>query len=271
MAIYAVGDVQGCLKPLKCLLREVDFSWKQDQLWLVGDVVSRGPDSLKTLRYLYKHRRQLTCVLGNHDLNLLAVASGLRPGSSADMLDDLLVADDRDTLLHWLRHRPLLHTHAGHTLVHAGIPPMWSLDQARGYAEEVESALRGPQWRKFLLNMYGNTPARWKESLTGYDRLRTITNYFTRMRFLEADGSLDLVNKGALPSPGYKLKPWFADKKRATRGDKLIFGHWASLEGRAGGKNLFALDTGCVWGRHLTLYCLDSGELTRCRCQDQSR
>lgn len=266
MAIYAVGDLQGCLAPLKCLLKQVKFDWDQDRLWLVGDVVNRGPDSLKTLRYLYKRRASVVCVLGNHDLHALAVANGLRRPSRSDTLDKLLLADDRDKLLHWLRHRPIIHTEGMYTLVHAGIPHMWSLEQAHEYAAEVETALRGPQWRKFLACMYGNTPRRWNDKLVGYPRLRTITNYLTRMRFLYANGALDLVSKGPQPRQGRKVAPWFSYKPRDTGKQKIIFGHWASLEGKTENKHLYALDTGCVWGRTLSLYCLDSGEWHRCDC-----
>jgi bis(5'-nucleosyl)-tetraphosphatase (symmetrical) len=266
MAIYAVGDLQGCLDPLKCLLKQVKFNWEEDVLWLVGDVVNRGPDSLKTLRFLYKNRERVVSVLGNHDLHLLAVASGLRKKSRSDTLDKILVAHDRDELLRWLRYRPMMHTEAGYTLVHAGIPHIWSLRQAQEYAHEVEAALRGPEWRKFLARMYGNTPRRWNDALVGYPRLRTITNYLTRMRFVYPNGQLDLQSKGDSPNPGRKVAPWFSYPDRETRKDKILFGHWAALEGRAKGKNLYPLDTGCVWGAQLTMYCLDSGEWYRCDC-----
>jgi bis(5'-nucleosyl)-tetraphosphatase (symmetrical) len=266
MATYAVGDIQGCIKPLKCLLKQVSFCWKTDQLWLVGDLVNRGPDSLKTLRYLYKHRESIHAVLGNHDLHLLAVANGLRKRSRSDTLEEVLQAPDRDELLDWLRHRPLLHTDQGHTMVHAGLPPMWTLAQAQAYAREVETVMRGPDYRAFLANMYGNNPRRWKESLTGYPRLRLITNYLTRMRFVYPNGSLDLVSKGSQPNPGRNVAPWFSYKKRETRKEKLIFGHWAALDGKVDGKNLFATDTGCVWGGKLTFYCLDTGEWHSCAC-----
>jgi len=266
MAIYAVGDLQGCLEPLKCLLKKVKFDWEKDTLWIVGDIVNRGPDSLRTLRFLYKNRERVVCVLGNHDLHLLAVASGLRKKGRSDTLDKLLVAHDRDELLRWLRYRPLIHTEAGYTMVHAGIPHIWTLEQAHEYGHEVEAALRGPEWRKFLARMYGNTPRRWNDSLVGYPRLRTITNYLTRMRFVYANGQLDLQSKGGSPNPGRKVAPWFSYSERETRKNKIIFGHWAALQGQAKGKNLYALDTGCVWGGQLSMYCLDSDEWYRCDC-----
>ncbi len=264
MATYVVGDIQGCYKPLKRLLKQADFDWKQDQLWAVGDLVNRGPDSLKVLRYLYKHRDRVTSVLGNHDLHLLAVANGLqRPGRS-DTLDKILVAEDRDELLAWLRQLPLIHSEHGFTMVHAGIPPIWSLDQAHSYASEVEATLRGENYRKYLLKMYGNSPRLWNDKLEGNTRLRTITNYLTRMRYVYASGALDLHSKGASPDPGKPVEPWFKHRHKSVKKTQLIFGHWASLEGEVKGKNLFATDTGCVWGHQLSMYCLDTQEWHRC-------
>ena len=270
MAVYAVGDLQGCLKPLKCLLKEAKFSWDRDELWVVGDIVNRGPDSLKTLRYLYKHRDSVTCVLGNHDLHLLAVANGLRKQSRSDTLQKILEAHDRDELLRWLRHRPLLHTREQFTMVHAGIPHIWSLQQAQDYAAEVEAALRGPEWRKFLARMYGNTPRGWNDALEGYPRLRTITNYLTRMRYVYANGQLDLKSKGANPLEGRRVAPWFSYTDRKWNGQTLVFGHWAALEGKTGDERLLALDTGCVWGGKMSLYRLPlggkKGRWFRCSC-----
>ena len=270
MAIYAVGDIQGCAESFKCLLKQARFNWDEDTLWVLGDIVNRGPNSLKALRYLYKHRDSVVCVLGNHDLHLLAVANGLRKKGRSDTLGKILEAHDRDELLHWLRHRPLLHSEAGYTMVHAGIPHIWSVSAAQGYAEEVQAALRGPEWRKFLVRMYGNTPRRWNDSLVGYPRLRTITNYLTRMRFVYTNGQLDLQSKGNKPDPGRQVAPWFSYPERATQGEKIIFGHWAALEGKVDNDNLFALDTGCVWGGHLTMYRLNAkgkkAKWYRCDC-----
>ena len=266
MATYVVGDVQGCYKPLKCLLKQVSFDWSKDRLWMVGDLVNRGPDCLRVLRFAHKHRDRIQIVLGNHDLHLLAVANGLRRKGRSDTLDKILQADDRDELLDWLRHQPLIHTENGYTMVHAGLPHMWTLEQAHGYAAEVEQALRGREYRKFLANMYGNNPRRWKESLKGYDRLRLITNYLTRMRFIYANGSLDLSSKGQQPDAGRMVAPWFSHKKRETRRERVIFGHWAALGGVAEGKNLYATDTGCVWGDRLSMYCLDTENWHSCQC-----
>jgi bis(5'-nucleosyl)-tetraphosphatase (symmetrical) len=266
MATYAVGDIQGCIKPLKCLLKQAGFSWSRDRLWLVGDLVNRGPKSLKLLRYLYRHRDHVTCVLGNHDLHLLAVANGLRPLSRGDTLHTILAAPDRDTLLDWLRQQPLLHTENGYTMVHAGIPPMWDLTQATACAREVEAALRGSDYRQFLASMYGDLPNTWDDALSGMPRLRLITNYLTRMRFIDAAGGLDLDSKGATPNTGKIVGPWFDHMDRRTRDTRIIFGHWAALDGKAVGENLYATDTGCVWGNKLSMYCLDNEKWYRCDC-----
>jgi bis(5'-nucleosyl)-tetraphosphatase (symmetrical) len=266
MATYAVGDIQGCIKPLKCLLKQAGFSWSSDRLWLVGDLVNRGPKSLKMLRYLYRHRDRVTCVLGNHDLHLLAVANGLRSLSRGDTLHKILVAPDRDTLLDWLRQQPLLHTEDGYTMVHAGIPPMWDLAQATACAREVETALRGPDYRLFLASMYGDLPNTWDDTLTGMPRLRLITNYLTRMRFVDASGGLDLESTGAIPNAGKSGTPWFDHAGRRTHDTRIIFGHWAALGGKAVGANLYATDTGCVWGNKLSMFCLETEQWYRCDC-----
>jgi bis(5'-nucleosyl)-tetraphosphatase (symmetrical) len=274
MSTYVVGDIQGCLQPLKCLLEKVDFDPDEDVLWSVGDIVNRGPSSLKTLRFLYRMRKSLVLVLGNHDLHLLAVAAGVRKPSRSDTLDKILGAPDREELLDWLARRPLIHHEHGYTLVHAGIPPQWSLRQAIGYGREVEAALRSPKRDRFLATMYGNEPAYWSDDLTGMDRLRVITNYFTRMRFCTADGTLDLDSKGPRPtnrlSPlnGKKVVAWFSHKQRKAARHPVLFGHWASLEGHTNTPYAIALDTGCVWDGRLTLYSLDTGTWTSCACRD---
>ncbi|MEQ9462519.1 MAG: symmetrical bis(5'-nucleosyl)-tetraphosphatase [Haliea sp.] len=273
MATYAVGDIQGCLQPLKCLLKQVGFSPDRDVLWSVGDIVNRGPKCLKTLRFLYEMRDNLVMVLGNHDLHLLAVAAGVRTPSPSDTLGKILAAPDRDKLLNWLTHRPLLHYEHGYTMVHAGIPPQWSVEDAMRYAWEVEAVLQSPDCVEFLRTMYGNEPAVWSDDLSGMIRLRVITNYLTRMRYCTKKGVLDLVSKGPSPNPrpegdSKKVSPWFSHKKRKTANDKIIFGHWASIEGHTDSPNTIGLDTGCVWGGAMTLYNLDTGELTACRCKN---
>jgi len=268
MSTYAVGDIQGCLQPLKCLLERVRFNPDRDQLWSVGDIVNRGPKCLKTLRFLYDRRDNLKLVLGNHDLHLLAVATGARAPSKSDTLKEILAAPDRDKLLDWLLRHPLVYHEGGHTLVHAGIPPMWSVDEALARSREVEAALQGPACSEFFHDMYGNEPAIWSEALTGIPRLRAITNYFTRMRFCTPEGELDLTNKGSEPGARKDMAPWFSHPERKARSERILFGHWASLEGKAEGDNVIGLDTGCVWGGSLSLYCLETGAWTRCRCKN---
>ena len=274
MTVYAVGDLQGCLQPLQCLLKEVAFDPAKDRLWLVGDLVNRGPQSLATLRFLYAMRDSLICVLGNHDLHLLAVAHNRERLKKADTLQEILDAPDRDELLNWLRQQPLLHYDAERDtlLVHAGIPPQWTLSKALKRAAEVQDALRDDtRLPLFLEGMYGNQPARWDKGLRGIERLRVITNYLTRMRFCSADGSLELKSKEGLDSAPAGFAPWFSYANRKTRKHKIIFGHWAALEGRCSQPNLFALDSGCVWGGAMTLLNLDSGAKHLCHCHAQQR
>ena len=271
MAVYAVGDLQGCLQPLKRLLVRVAFDPAKDTLWLVGDLVNRGPQSLETLRFLYRMRESLVCVLGNHDLHLLAVAHNIERLKKSDTLREILEAPDCPELIDWLRQQKLLHYDSDRNtaLVHAGIPPQWSLKKALRYAGEVEQALRDDNLiAPYLDGMYGNDPAKWDNDLKGITRLRVITNYFTRMRFCTRDGKLDLKSKEGADTalPGYA--PWFSYKERKTPGLKIIFGHWAALEGRCNEPGLFALDTGCVWGGAMTLLNVDSGQRLVCDCDD---
>ncbi|SDS59451.1 Bis(5'nucleosyl)-tetraphosphatase, ApaH [Pseudomonas asplenii] len=269
MAVYAVGDLQGCLEPLKCLLERVAFDPASDRLWLVGDLVNRGPQSLETLRYLYRMRESLVCVLGNHDLHLLAAAQNVERLKKSDTLREILEAPDAPELLGWLRQQKLLHHDAERNvaLVHAGIPPQWSLKKALKLAAEVESALRDDQhYASFLAGMYGNEPNKWDGDLEGITRLRVITNYFTRMRFCTAEGKLDLKGKEGADTAPAGYAPWFSFKERKTQGLKIIFGHWAALEGECNEPGIFALDTGCVWGGAMTLINIDTGERLNCKC-----
>jgi bis(5'-nucleosyl)-tetraphosphatase (symmetrical) len=267
VATYVVGDIQGCLRPLKCLLKQVNFKPDRDMLWSVGDVVNRGPKCLKTLRFLYDMRDNFVMVLGNHDLHLLAVAAGAKPLGRMDTLEPILLAPDRDKLICWLHDRPLIHQEHGYTMVHAGIPPQWTAEDAAGHAREVEQVLRGPDCVTFLQDMYGNEPAVWSDDLTGTARLRLITNYLTRMRFCTKKGKLDLISKGPSPNVGIKkVSAWFSHPKRKTIHDRILFGHWASLEGKTDNPNVIGLDTGCVWGGALSMYKLEGAEWTRCQC-----
>jgi bis(5'-nucleosyl)-tetraphosphatase (symmetrical) len=269
MTTYAVGDLQGCLQPLKCLLQEVAFDPSKDRLWLVGDLVNRGPQSLETLRFLYAMRDSLVCVLGNHDLHLLAVAHNIERLKKNDTLQEILDAPDRAELLNWLRQQKMLHYDPEYNcvLVHAGIPPQWTLEKALKRAAEVEEVLKDDiRLPVFLDGMYGNQPTLWNKDLQGVTRLRVITNYLTRMRFCTQEGDLDLKSKEGLDTalPGYA--PWFSYPTRKTRKHKIIFGHWAALEGKCSEANVIALDTGCVWGGSMTLLNVDSGKKNQCKC-----
>lgn len=271
MTVYAVGDLQGCLTPLECLLERVAFDPARDRLWLVGDLVNRGPQSLETLRFLYAMRDSLTCVLGNHDLHLLAVAHNTERLKKSDTLREIVEAPDASDLLDWLRRQKLVHYDEQRdiAMVHAGIPPNWTLAKALKRAAEVEEVLLDDaRLPLFLDGMYGNEPAKWDSDLQGIARLRVITNYFTRMRFCTADGTLDLKSKEGVDTapPGYA--PWFSHPGRKTRGQKIIFGHWAALEGKCDEPGLYALDTGCVWGGAMTLLNVDSGERISCSCEE---
>ncbi|BBT14553.1 bis(5'nucleosyl)-tetraphosphatase ApaH [Pseudomonas sp. SLBN-26] len=271
MTTYAVGDLQGCLDPLKCLLDRVAFDPARDRLWLVGDLVNRGPKSLETLRFLFAMRDSVTCVLGNHDLHLLAVAHNVERLKKSDTLREIIEAPDAGDLLDWLRRQKLVHYDEARdiAMVHAGIPPMWTLAKALKRAAEVEEALLDDaRLPLFLEGMYGNDPACWDSDLHGITRLRVITNYFTRMRFCKADGTLDLKSKEGADTapPGYR--PWFAHPSRKTRGQKIIFGHWAALEGKCNEPGLHALDTGCVWGGTMTLLNIDNGQRISCDCKE---
>lgn len=269
MTVYAVGDLQGCFTPLQALLRRVQFDSEQDKLWLVGDLVNRGPDSLTTLRFLYSIRHALTVVLGNHDLHLLAAAYHPQFLKRKDTIAQIIEAEDGPILLDWLRQQKLLHYDAelNSCLVHAGIPPQWTLQQALSYAHEVEHVLRDEQTASdFLLHMYGDEPAQWADELEGLPRLRLITNYFTRMRFCNADGMLNFSNKQGPKKAPTGFAPWFSYPSKVLAQHRVIFGHWAALKGRSTEANAIALDTGCVWGGKMTLYDLHTQQFHRYKC-----
>lgn len=254
MATYAIGDVQGCYTELQSLLKKCQFDPKHDVLWFCGDLVNRGPDSLSVLRFIKELGESAITVLGNHDLHLLALHAGVTHTSPSDTLDDVLNAPDCDELCDWLRQQKILHhdTDLKLTLVHAGLIPHWSIDDALNYAHELEMCLRGPDTLNFLKHMYGNQPDRWSNDLAGWSRLRFICNVFTRLRYCTPDGQLDLTHKGPLGSQPDTLIPWFAIPERASREDTIIFGHWASLLGQTQQAKAICLDTGCIWGHALT-------------------
>ncbi len=268
MAIYVVGDIQGCLQPLKELLAMVDFSPSRDELWSVGDVVNRGPKSLGTLRFLHNLGTSFRMTLGNHDLHLLAVAAGVSKLRRQDTLHKILKAKDREELLGWLQLQPLLIRDRGYVVVHAGIPPNWDLDTAERLAAEVSSVLQNDA-TEYFKNMYGNKPNLWSDTLAGPERWRLITNYLTRMRFCDKKGRLELLTTGPAEQSPRGYAPWFSHRKRLTKNDKIIFGHWAALEGRDCGPNLYPLDTGCVWGGPLRLMCLSDNRYMETQSQTQ--
>ncbi|CAM3543291.1 symmetrical bis(5'-nucleosyl)-tetraphosphatase [Parendozoicomonas haliclonae] len=253
MTTYAVGDIQGCYDALRRLLDKIDFDEDKDKLWVAGDLVNRGPASAETLRYLKGLGENCTAVLGNHDLHLLAIAAGARKPKRGDTAAEVLDAPDSHELLEWLRFRPFVHHSEKHhcLMVHAGVPPIWDEDKILRRAAELEAAIQGPDSHDFFMHMYGNQPDHWSKDLTGNDRLRMIANYFTRMRFCSADGTLELDSKGNIPPRGFA--PWFLHKHKRSKDLTVLFGHWAALEGRVFKKGYEALDTGCVWGGQLTV------------------
>jgi bis(5'-nucleosyl)-tetraphosphatase (symmetrical) len=253
---YAIGDVQGCHEELRSLLRQLRFAPDRDRLWFVGDLVNRGPQSLATLRCVRALGDNAIVVLGNHDLHLLAVMHGARPRRRSDTLDAVLAAPDREALTEWLLTRPLAYGEAGDLLVHAGVVPPWTVAQTLELAREVETALRrDPQ--RLLEGMYGSDPDRWSPKLKGLERLRFAINVLTRLRVCTADGEIDLDVKGAPPPPPSPLRPWFVFEQRASRGTRIIFGHWSAL-GLVDSHGVVGLDTGCVWGGALTALDLDA-------------
>lgn len=254
MPTYAIGDIQGCFSTLKNLLDHIQFDENKDTLWFTGDLVNRGTQSLETLRFIKQLGERHRIVLGNHDLHLLAISNHAHTGWKDDTLTGILNAPDKQELLDWLSHQPLIHHDAvlNYTMVHAGLAPMWTLSQAQALSKEVETILQSNNAAEFFHHMYGNTPARWNDDLQSWDRLRCITNYFTRSRFCHPDGSLELENKGKLDSHPEKLMPWFQVPHRINANLNIIFGHWAALGGITNTPNTFALDTGCVWGFSLT-------------------
>lgn len=255
MSRYAIGDIQGCCDELRALLSRIGFSADRDRLWLVGDLVNRGPQSLEVLRYVRALGENATVVLGNHDLHLLAIACGCRPARRSDTLDEILRAPDRDALLEWLATRPLAHFEAGDLLVHAGVVPQWTVETTLGLAREVEFALRNDP-RNLFDHMYGDEPDQWKADLDGADRLRFAINVLTRMRVCTNDGRINLRLKGKPPAPGSHWIPWFDVQSRRTGGTRIIFGHWSAL-GLVLRNDVMGLDTGCVWGGALTAVDLD--------------
>ena len=266
MSTYAIGDIQGCYDSLQNLLASCAFDPAKDRLWLVGDLVNRGPKSLETLRLIKSFGNSALTVLGNHDLYLLMVAEGgAKYRAKDDTLDSVLNAPDRDELLDWLRQQPLCHTEDDYCLVHAGLLPQWSIKRARELAREVETQLQGKNYREFIANLWGSEPAGWSDDLKGWPRLRVIVNAMTRMRFCTKKGSMDFKAKGKLTNAPDGHLPWFDLPDRKSADSILVTGHWSALGLRIT-PNLLALDSGCLWGGHLTAIRLEDRRVFQVDC-----
>jgi bis(5'-nucleosyl)-tetraphosphatase (symmetrical) len=265
MSTYAIGDVQGCYDQLRRLLDSIAFDVGRDRLWFVGDLVNRGPQSLQTLRFVRSLGERAITVLGNHDLHLLVVAAGVRKPHRGDTLDETLSAPDRDELLNWLRHQNMMHAGDGYAMVHGGLLPQWTVAQALALGREVEHVLRGDGYDEFLRHMYGNEPTRWRDDLSGYGRLRVITNAMTRLRLCTPDGTMEFSHKTGLRKLPPGFMPWYDVTDRRSRDTPLITGHWAAL-GLVVRPDLYALDSGCVWGRRLSALRLEDRRIYQCDC-----
>ncbi|HZM34557.1 MAG TPA: symmetrical bis(5'-nucleosyl)-tetraphosphatase [Burkholderiales bacterium] len=259
MSTYAIGDVQGCFEELRRLLGELGFG-KRDRLWLVGDLVNRGPKSLEVLRFVRDLGERAVTVLGNHDLHLVSLFEGFAKLRGDDTFQDVLEARDARELVDWLRLRPMMHAEDGHAMVHAGLSPKWDVPKALALGGEVEAALAGPGYRDFLARMYGSKPDTWRESLEGWDRLRVIVNAMTRMRFCTRAGRMEFAAKGTKPPRG--TRPWYEFR---PRGESIVCGHWSAL-GLKLARTVALLDSGCVWGGKLTALRLEDRAVFQVPC-----
>jgi bis(5'-nucleosyl)-tetraphosphatase (symmetrical) len=255
MSIYFVGDIQGCFSELKALLNQVDFDKSNDQLWVAGDMVARGPDSYKTLKYLMSLGECVNAVLGNHDLHLLAIHAGIKKAKPSDCLDELLSAPDIENIVHWLAHLPLLRKLPNENtyMSHAGISPQWTIEEAEAMALRAHQQLISPNRNDWLGKMYGELPNSWHQAITDTEKFRFTINAFTRMRYCFLTGELEFNCKDSPKNAPYHIKPWFKLVKKQLENSQWVFGHWAALMGETDVENLYAIDTGCVWGQHLTL------------------
>ena len=270
MAIYAIGDLQGCYRDLRRLLERINFDPAADRLWFTGDLISRGPESLQCLRFVSSLGEAALSVLGNHDLHFLALAEGAVPKRINKPMDpglrEILEADDAATLLHWLRHRPLAHHENGILLIHAGLAPQWNVELTLQLAAEAEAVLRGPDYREFFRNMYGDLPDCWDPGLAGHERIRFIVNCLTRLRCCDRQGRLLLAYKEPPAGLPESILPWFRVPGRASRGSRIVFGHWSTL-GLAEEDGAQCLDSGCVWGGQLSAMRMDqSGTAVSVQC-----
>lgn len=266
MTTYCIGDVQGCYCELRSLLNIIKFDKDKDTLWFVGDLVNRGPNSLEVLRFIKNLPRKIV-VLGNHDLHLIMLYYKATNFSSVS-LDQVIEAPDSGELIEWLKNQRLFYYDAEsqYCMMHAGLPPQWNLATAKKLAKEAEEALQGPNFKNFLVTMYGNEPNKWSEDLTGNDRLRFIINAFTRIRFCTNDGVLNFTCDTKIGSQPKNYYPWFKIQSRHSKDLKILFGHWAALMGKVYEPNIYALDTGCVWGGALTAMRIDTQEKSSVPC-----
>jgi bis(5'-nucleosyl)-tetraphosphatase (symmetrical) len=258
MATWAIGDVQGCMTTLEALLDKIELTPGRDRLWMVGDLVNRGPRSLDVLRWARDHDDALVCVLGNHDLHLLQRVAGTAPAKKRDTLDEILAAPDRDALIDWLRRRPMVHVEGEYVLCHAGLHPAWSAKRARKLGREIEEGLAGADWRQWIAQVGAGdkkAPVRWHDGLDGADRIRAILAFLTRVRCLDSDGVPDPFDEHPRDAPR-GLRPWFDQPELAWADHIALFGHWAAF-GLTIGVRHVGLDSGCVWGRHLTAFRLE--------------
>lgn len=256
MAIYAIGDIQGCYDEFRSLLDLLKFNPDQDQLWLAGDLVNRGPKSLETLRFVKALGSAAITVLGNHDLHLIATVVSLAKSGKKDTLAAILRASDCDELIHWLRHQHLFYHNEHYCMLHAGVPPQWDFQLTQKMAHEIEAAIRGDDYERIFRSMYGNKPSVWQDNMPKSEKLRFAINCFTRMRYCTTEGALDFAQKGAPGSQPDGLLPWFAVPGRKSLDMRIIFGHWSTL-GFYHGYNCYSIDTGCLWGGQLTALRLD--------------
>ncbi len=268
MATYAIGDLQGCYTSFLQLLQHIGFNAGRDRLWLVGDLINRGPGSLEVLRWAQAHDASLHVVLGNHDLHALAVAEGFVEAHRHDTLHPLLAAPDRDALLAWLRTRHMAYAEDDYLMVHAGLLPQWTSEEALGYGREVERVLQGANYRDFFAHMYGNHPNHWEDTLSGMSRLRVITNALTRLRVCHPDGAMDFRFKGEVQDIPAGMTAWFDMPDRRSTEKTIVFGHWSAL-GLVVRDNLIALDTGCLWGGQLTAMRLEDRRVFQVPCASE--
>ena len=266
MSTYAIGDLQGCYVELIDLLNEINFDERNDQLWFVGDLVNRGPMSLDCIEYVMSLGNNAKTVLGNHDLHLLAIAEGIRKPHKKDTLDEIVHAEHAKQIYSWLRAQPLMvqDDDLGYTMLHAGLPPVWSIQEAKEFAQETEIMINSDEFYNFLPSMYGNEPVLWSNSLSDIERHRYVINSFTRTRYLHLDGTMNFSEKG-IPDDKSELVPWYAYPNRQSKNSRIIFGHWSTVTlGQTqdfSQFNVYPIDTGCIWGGKLTAIRLEDEKI----------